>query len=167
MCDPLTISAITTTLAVGQQVAQYQGAKAQAAGARQAANLNYAQQWNVTEARREQLDSEASEKSLDTAIAALQSEGRIAASASESGYSSGAIIEAINADMFGLGRNAEIDAVNDRNARNQLANERMGAAITRSSALANNKGPSSLSLVLGLGQAVAGGVKDYRAMGGR
>lgn len=167
MCDPLTIAAASSFIAVGQQVSQYVGQQQQARVARRVANLNYAQESNVLEARRVELDAEASEKALDTAIAGLQSEGRIAASASELGFSSGASIQAINADMWGLGRADSIEELNDQNMRNQLAREREGAQITRNSSLAANRGPSTLGLVLGVGQAVVGGARDYRQMGGR
>lgn len=167
MCDPISIGAVTAALSVGQAVLSYEGQRQAYNVNEDAANLNYAQEINVNEQKRVQLDAERSEKAFDTAITAAQAEGRIAASASERGLGSSSIIQAINADMFGIGRQASVEGLNDQNARNQLALERGGAEISRASSINSMQKPGALSLVLGVGQGVMKGVNAYTGSGGK
>ena len=167
MCDPLTIAAATAALSVGQTVMTHIGTNQAFQANKRAAHLDYANRFNVTEQQRQQLDAERSEKAFDTAIASIQSEGRISASASDLGLSSGNILSTINADMFGLGRQDSIDALNDQNARNQISNERRGAEIARNSKIASAPRSSGLALVLGVGKGVLEGAGAYKSAGGR
>jgi cell division protein FtsL len=154
-------------LAIGQAGATYVGQKQAYSSNVTASNLTAANEYNILEQKRVQVDQERSESALDTAIAAAQSQGRITASASEQGLSNTSLIQALNADMFGIGRQASIESANDQNQRNQLSNESQGVELDRRARIASVSKPSGLSLVLGIGQGALGGISAYQGAGGR
>lgn len=164
MCNPAFIAAGQAALSIGQQAVQFIGQKQQAHVARTYANLNYANRYNIVQQQSGQLDQEHSEKALDSAIVAAQAGGRISASSADLGYSGASLEQAINADLFGIGRQESADAVNERNARTQLGNELTGARIERASTIARNPGPSTAGLVLGIGKSVLDAGSSYASM---
>lgn len=167
MCGPIAVAGLSAALALGQTVSGYVGQR-QAFNANQtAANLTSANERNILEQQRVQLDQEKSESAFDTAIAAAQSQGRISASASEQGLSNSSLIGALNADMFGIGRAASIESANDQNARNQIATQSTGIELDRRSRIASVSKPSGLSLALGIGGAALSGVNGFTSAGGR
>lgn len=165
MCNPaLAIAAAGAALQIGQSVVQYKGQQFQSEQAATYANLNYANRYNIVQQQGTQLSEERSQKAMDSAIAAAQSGGRISASAADMGFSGASLEQSLNADLFGLGRQSESEAINDRNQREQLGNELTGAGIERASTIASHPKPSSLGLVLGIGQAVTQAAGSYKQM---
>jgi hypothetical protein len=167
MCGPLAVGGLSALLAVGQTVSGYIGQKQAYNSNVIASNLTAANESNILDQKRVQIDQERSESVLDTAITAAESQGRISASASERGLSNTSLIQALNADMFGIGRQASIESANDQNQRNQLSNEKQGVELDRRSRIASVSKPSGLSLVLGIGQGALGGISAYQGAGGR
>ena len=167
MCDPITIAAATFAVGAGQAVSGYFGAQEAYKANKQAANLSAAYQHDVIQQKSIQLDQEKSEKALDTAIATVRAQGQVAASASAMGVAPSSIVGAINADMFGIGRQAMADETNDRNARLQLSNELRGAEIERVSKINSVAKPGVLDLALGIAGAGLKGVDAYSTAGGK
>jgi hypothetical protein len=158
MCDPVSIGVATAAVAVGGTVASAVGQN-KAAGANQtAANMTFASQQDTLRDQAVQIDQESSEKSFDTAITAIQSEGAIAASAGEQGLAPTSITQALNASMFGIGRQASADDVNARNQRAQLTTEAKGNDISRISQIKKVRPMSTVGLALGVGQGILSGV---------
>jgi hypothetical protein len=158
MCDPVSIGVTTAALAVGTQVAGAVGQN-KAAGANQtAANLTFANQQDTLRQQAVQIDQESSQKSFDTAITAIQSEGSIAASAGEQGLAPTSITQALNASMFGIGRQATADNVNADNERRQLTNQARGNDINRVSQISKVRKASTVGLLLGVGNGIMSGV---------
>lgn len=166
MCSPGALAAGQAAVGIASAVAGHIGQKQAYKANREAAQYNFANRFNASETQRVQMDQERSEKAFDTAIAAVQAQGRIAASASEMGLSAGAAQQGFNSEMFGLGRQASVDDANDANQRVQLANERRGADIARISQINSVSKPSALGLVLGIGKAVVDAGTSYKQMGG-
>lgn len=159
MCDPITATAVATAaLSVGQAVATHVGTNQAYHANEKAANYNYANDLTTLEQKRVELDQNRSENAFDTAIATAKEQGRIAASASDQGLGAVSIVGALNAGMFGIGRNAEVEDINDSNARLQLAQERTGADIRRQSQINSKPRSSALQLALGVGQGIMDGV---------
>lgn len=168
MCDPATIIAgATLALGVGSTVSSYMGQRQQITVDRQVSNLNFAQQSNIISQKKIQLDQGKSEDAFDTAIATVRAQGAVAAGAANQGLSGASIIQAVNADMFGIGRQVEAQNINDENQRIQLANELAGADLTRRSEIASKKKPGALDLALGIGGDVLKGVSAYTTAGGK
>jgi hypothetical protein len=167
MCGPIAVGALSAALAIGQTVTGYIGQNQAYNANTTAANLTAANESNILGQQRVQLDQAKSENAFDSAIAAAQSQGRITASASEQGLSNTSLVQALNADMFGIGRQVSIENANDQNARNQLANQAQGIELDRNSRIASVSKPSGLSLVLGIGGGALAGVNGYAAAGGR
>jgi hypothetical protein len=167
MCDPATLAAVTFAVGAGQQVSQYVGEKQAYKANKVAANLNYANQHDILGQKRIQLDQQNSENALDTAIATVKAEGEVAASAASLGMSSASIVGALNADMFGIGRQYSAEQTNDQNQRVQLANEARGAAISRESQIMSVSKPGLLDLGLGIGAAALKGAGAYTTAGGK
>jgi N-acyl-D-aspartate/D-glutamate deacylase len=166
MCDPLSIAAVTFAVGAGQQVSQYVGEKQAYSANKTAANLNFANQHDILQQKHIQLDQQNSENALDTAIATVKAQGEVAASAASLGMSSSSIVGALNADMFGIGRQYSAEQTNDQNQRVQLANESRGAEIARNSQIAAVAKPNLLNLGLGIGGAALKGASAYSSAGG-
>lgn len=167
MCDPITIAAATFAVGAAQQVSQYAGEKQAYAANKTAANLNFANQQDILGQKRVQLDQQRSENALDTAIATVKAQGSVAASAASMGMSSASIVGALNADMFGIGRQYSAEQTNDQNQRLQLANESRGAAISRESQIMQVSKPGLADLALGIGGAALKGASAYSTAGGK
>lgn len=167
MCDPMTMAAATFAVGAVQQVTQYAGEKQAYSANKVAANLNYANQSDILGQKRVELDQQKSENALDTAIATVQAQGSVAASAASLGMSSASIVGALHADMFGIGRQAGAENTNDQNQRLQLANEQRGADLTRVSQIASVSKPGLLDLGLGIGAAALKSVGTYSTLGGK
>ena len=168
MCNPmLAIAAATSVLSIGSSIVERAGAKQAYNANVTAANLNYAQQQNVINQKASQIDQNASERVFDSAITRQQAEGRIAASATSQGLAPTSIIQALNADMFGIGRQDAVATANDNNSRAQLINEQQGAIIERQSQINRVAKPSGLSLALGIGKGVLAGANAYHSLGGK
>lgn len=162
MCDPLTATVVIgTALSVASAGATYIGQNEAHAQATQNANLNYANKRDTISAQANQLDQQKSENAFDTALTSIQSEGTIAANASEQGLAPTSIAHSINASMFGIGRNATVEEKNDQNQRLQLGTNLQGAAIQRQSDIAKTPGGSLITLGIGTGKALVGGYGDY------
>lgn len=161
MCDPLTIGIATAALSVGSAVVEHIGTNQMAKATETAANLDYANRVNVINQQAVQLDQEKSARAEDTAIAAAQAEGRIAASAADRGLGYSSISQALHSEMFGLGRQDSIANLNDLNQRAQLANEQQGAAIAREAKIASAPKSGLLNLGLGVGKGVMSGFNAY------
>lgn len=161
MCDPITIGAATAALSIATTTVGYIG-QGQAYKANEtAANINYARDQDAAGRQQVQLDKKASENSFDTAIAQLQAEGDIAASATDRGLGTSSIVQSLNASMFGIGRQATAESINDRSARQNIAESRTDAQVRRQSQINSLSKPSSLSLVLGIGQGALAGANAY------
>ena len=159
MCNPaIAIGAATAALSIGQSVTQYAGQNAAAKQNEQIANLNYANQEQTIAQKAVQLDQEKSERTFDSAISSIQSQGAIANSASDQGLGASSIVQAINAGQFGIGRQDSVADINDQNARQQLGNESAGADITRRSTIMQKQPGNPISLALGVGQGVLSGI---------
>jgi hypothetical protein len=153
MCSPMALAAAAAALAIGGEVSKFVGQNQAAAANKQAANINYGRTIQATNDKAVQLDQAKSENAVDTAITSIQSEGRIAASASEQGLAPTSIVQALNANQFGIGRNVVAEDINDENARKQLTAQREGAQMTRYSQIASVPKGSVTGLVLGIGKA--------------
>lgn len=153
MCDPLSIGVATFALGATQAVSSYVGQNAMAKANKEAANYNYAREIDAVNRQDSQLQQENSQQHFDTALTSLKARGDIAASASDMGLSSSSLISQVNANMFGVGRQASIEQRNFDNQRYELANSRVDADVRRVSQI--NKVPKATvaSLVLGIGQA--------------
>ncbi len=158
MCDPVSIGVATATLAVGSNLASAAGQNKLSSANAQAANLTYANQHNTLAQEAVQLDQERSEKAFDTAVTSIKSEGEIAASATDQGLSATSITQALNASMFGIGREASVDDINDENQRQQLANQDRGNQINRQAQINRVPKAGLLSTALGVGQGILSGV---------
>jgi N-acyl-D-aspartate/D-glutamate deacylase len=167
MCDPISIGAATFLVGAGQTISSYLGQQAAYKENKVAANLNYANQHDILEQRRVQLDQQKSENALDTAIATVRAQGEVAAAAGSMGLSSSSIVQALNADMFGIGRQAMAEDTNDQNQRIQLSNELRGAEISRVSQIGKVTKPGLLDLGLGLAGDALKGVGSYSNAGGK
>ena len=167
MCAPLIVGGLSAALSIGQTALGFVGQRQAFRANERAANLTAANERNILEQQRVQLDQERSETVLDTAIASAQSQGRISASASERGLGNASLIQSLNADMFGIGRQASTEEANDQNARNQLATQSQGITLDRNARVASVSKPSGLGLVLGIGSGVASGITSFQQAGGR
>lgn len=161
MCDPVTIGAITLALSSAQAVATHVGTNQAYAANEDAANLTFARETDALNRQQTQLDKERSESVLDTAISTLQAQGAIAASASSSGLSSGSLIRSINTSMFGIGRNATAEEINDRSRRQELATSRTDAELRRQGQINSAPRSSLLELGLNLGSSALQGYNSY------
>jgi hypothetical protein len=169
MCDPVSLGLIAAaTFAVGaaSDISQYMGEKQAYKVNQQVANLNYANNANIIQQKRVQLDQEKSEKAVDTAITTVRAEGAVSAAAGSMGLSSSSIVQAINADMFGIGRQFTADETNDQNQRLQLANELSGADIERRGKIASVSKPGLGTLGIAIAGDAVKGVGTYVSMGG-
>lgn len=171
MCDPTgglaTLTLLSTALGVGQAVTQYQGGVAAAEANAEAANVNFANQFNILEQKRVQVDAEASEAAFDSAIVTAQEGGRIGASAADRGLGSSSVIQSLNASLFGVGRGVTMEQANAQGQRNQIAAELTGANIERQSQINRVAKPTKGSLLLGLGGAALQGANTYTGLGGK
>jgi hypothetical protein len=167
MCNPAIIAGGAFAVEAGQAVLQHIGQNQAYAANKTAANYNYANRMDVIDQQRVQLDQAKSENVFDTAIAGLKAEGSIAASAGDMGYGHASIASALNADMFGLGREASVEDAADQNQRVQLGNEKTGAAIARTSQINSMSKSSGLQLALGIGKAGVDATKTYMGAGGK
>ncbi len=163
MCDPISIGAATAALAVGTAVADHVGTNQAYEANRQAANYNYANDLTTLGQKRVELDQQKSENAFDTAIATARENGRIAASAGDQGLGSSSIVQQLNSGMFGIGRQAGAEDLNDRNTRIQLAQETTGADIRRQSQINSKSRSSGVQLALGVGKGVLSGVNAGKA----
>lgn len=164
MCDPLTISAVATAaLSIGSSVLEYQGTREAYAQNQAMANYNYALDRETLGRKAVELDQAKSENAVDTAIAAARAQGDIAASASEQGLSSGSIIRAVNASMFGLGRDYSAEQINDQSQRVQLAADARGAEIARRNQIAQRPKASKAGLAIGVGKGLLSGFNTFAA----
>ncbi|MFZ3194092.1 MAG: hypothetical protein WA154_12920 [Moraxellaceae bacterium] len=166
MCDPVSLTAATVAISAATTGLAFQGAKEQARGARQAANLTFAQGQNELGQRSAQIDAQQSENTVEGLIAAAQQRGAISASASDLGYSGSTTARIANAADFEAGRGMSIADLNSENQRLEAANISTGQRITRSSTIAANKGPSTAVLGLALAGDVIGGATTYTKLGG-
>ena len=167
MCDPATIGLVTFGLGALQTGLSYVGQNQAAKANEKSANLTAANEFNTRQQQATELDQAKSERAVDTAITTAQSEGAISASASERGLGSQSLIQSLNASMFGIGRNASIEDLNDQNQRVQLGNEATGSEIRRQSRINSVQKGNPLSLVLGVGGAALSGATAYSNAGGR
>lgn len=167
MCDPVTLAVATFAVGAGQQITQYMGEQAAYKANKVAANLNYANQSDIIGQKKVQLDQEHSEKAVDTAIATVKAQGEVSASAATLGMSSASIVGALNADMFGIGRQFSTETANDQNQRLQLSNEQRGAAISRESQIMQVSKPGLLDLGLGIASSALKGASAYSTAGGK
>lgn len=167
MCDPVSLGIATAALGVGQSVSAFIGGRQAYAVNKEVANLNYANQRDIIDQKRVQLDQNKSENAVDTAIASVKAQGEVAASAASMGLSSSSIAQALNSDMFGIGRQVEAESVNDQNQRLQLANEQRGAAVEREAQIASKSRPGALDLALSIGSDALKGASAYSTAGGK
>jgi hypothetical protein len=167
MCDPLSIAAVTFAVGAGQQVSQYVGEKQAYSANKTAANLNFANQHDILQQKHIQLDQQNSENALDTAIATVKAQGEVAASAASLGMSSSSIVGALNADMFGIGRQYSAEQTNDQNQRVQLANESRGAEIARNSQIMSVSKPEPPTSAWASEAAALKGAGAYTTAGGK
>lgn len=167
MCDPVSIGLATFAVGAAQQGVEFLGERQAYKANKVAANLNYANQSDIISQKRVQLDQEHSENALDTAIATVKAQGSVAASAASMGMSSASIVGALNADMFGIGRQAGAEQANDNNQRLQLANEARGAAISRESQIMSVAKPGLLNLGIGFASSALKGAGAYSTAGGK
>lgn len=161
MCDPVTIGVATLALSAGEAVMTHVGTNQAYQANKDAANLSYAQESNAIGRQKAQLDSQRSEDVFDTAIATLKSQGEIAASASSQGLASSSIVRSLNADMFGIGRNATIEQRNNTNQQIELANSRTDAELRRQNQINSAPRSSLLQLGVNLGKSALQGYNAY------
>lgn len=164
MCDPMTLAIATAALGVGESVSQYVGMNQQYEVNRQASNYNYARDREAINRQDVQLQEQNSQNVFETAIAAAQARGAVAVSAAEQGLGVPSIAGRLNAEMFGLGKQATTDQINFTNQRQELASNRTDAEIKRQNQINSKQKGSPLSLILGVGKAVVGGASDYKKM---
>jgi len=131
MCDPVSIGIATFALGATQSVMQHVGTNKAFEANQEASNLSYAQESNAIARQEAQTDRAYSENVLDTAITTLKAQGEVAAGASQQGLASSSIVRAINADMFGIGRQATVEEQNYRTEKIDLGERRYGAALQR------------------------------------
>lgn len=155
---PIAIGVATAALAVGSAVVSHVGQNQLAKANEHAADLNYANRRTVIGEQTNQLDQEASQRVEDSAITSLKAEGEIVNSAGEMGYAPTSITQAINASMFGIGRQDSVAATNDNNQRQQLAAGLEGADISRQTQILQHGKSSWAELGLGIGNGVLKGV---------
>jgi hypothetical protein len=166
MCDPVTLAVIATTVSAGSAYLQYQGAQQAAVDGQAAANYNFAQKNEALSAERAQLDAQRTEDAVDREIESARASGRIAASINEMGLGPQSGAQLTNVNAFETGRASSISELNFANQREQIQRGVRGAELTRASDMANSRKPSSLSLILGLGEAGVRGGNTYYAAGG-
>lgn len=161
MCDPVSIGVATFALSSASAVMQHVGQNQAYEANRQAANLSLARDNDALNRQQVQLDQQRSENVLDTAITTLKSQGEIAASASSQGLASSSIVRSLNADMFGIGRQATAEQKNDLNQRVELANSRTDAQLRRQNQINSMRKSSLLELGVNLGQSALSGYNAY------
>lgn len=158
MCDPLTAAVVASTvLSIATATASFVGQNEQAKNAKTIANLNYARESDAVGAQSRQQDQAQSENVFDTALAGIQAQGDITASASDQGLAPTSIAHSINASMFGLGRNASLEEKNANNRRLQLGTDLEGAGISRQASIAEHPKGSLITLGLQSASAIASG----------
>lgn len=167
MCDPITMAAATFAVGAGQAISSYVGQKQAYKANVVASNLNFANQYNIEQQKHGELDQQKSENAFDTAIATVRAQGSVAAGAASMGLSQGSIVQALNADSFGIGRQAGAEDTNDANQRVQLSNELQGADIERQSQISKVSKPGLADLALGIGAAGLKGASAYTSAGGK
>ncbi len=168
MCVPIAALAIgSTLLGVGGTVASYQGQRAQAAAARDAANANYRATFEALQARSREVSESQSEGSFDRAIEAARTQGLIAAKGSEQGLSATSLGAQIQTSAFESGRAQSLTARQAQLQQNQIGREIENANQAKVSELNANRGPSFASLLLGIGGAGLQGATTYAGLGGR
>jgi len=158
MCDPVTIGLTTAALSIASTVTGYIGQNQAYEANRQASNLNYAREMEAVGRQQVQLDKKASENAFDTAIATVRAQGDISASASDRGLSTQSIAQQLNATMFGIGRQATAEDINDQSVRDNLAASKTDADLRRQSQINSVQKGSALSLAIGIGQGALSGV---------
>lgn len=151
MCDPVSIG--TAALMALTTVTEHIGTNQAAAATEQAANIDFARESDALARDQVSLDQEKSEKAFDTAITAARSKGDIFTFGADTGASSTSLAQQLNASMFGIGREATADDINDTNARVEIANRRGDAQVRRQSRINSAPRSSTLSLLIGLGTA--------------
>ena len=163
MCDPMTIGAATMALSAASSVMGHVGTNQAYAANEDAANLTFARDTDALNRQKTQLDREGSERALDTAIASLAAQGEISASASSSGLSSSSLIRSVNTEMFGIGRQATAEDINDRGQRVELANRRTDADLNRQNRIRSAPKSSLLELGVNIGGAALSGMNAKNA----
>ena len=167
MCGPAAVGAAAGGLAITEAVMTHIGTNQAYKANKQAANYNYANDRTNIGQKQVELDQEGSENAFDTAIATAREQGRITASASDQGLGSQSIISSINAGMFGIGRQAEVERINDQNSRIQLAQDLTGADIRRQSQINSKPRSSGAQLALGIGKGILSGVQAGNGAAGK
>jgi len=163
MCDPVSIGIATFALGATEAVSQHVGQNALYKANKQASNYNYAREVEAIGRQDSQLQQEHSQQVLDTAIAALKSQGAIAASASDMGLARGSILQQVNASMFGLGRDASAQERNFTNQRIEIANSRTDAELKRQNQINSVSKSNFAQLALGIGKAGVQAFGSYSA----
>lgn len=164
MCDPVTLAVIATTVSAGSAYLGYQGQQQAAADGQAAANINFAQRNEALSAERAQVDASRTEDAVDREIESAKSSGRIAASINEMGLGGQTGTQLVNTNAFETGRASSISELNFQNQREQIQRGVRGAEITRAGDMAASRKPSSLGLILGLGEAGLRGRSTYDAL---
>lgn len=169
MCDPtggvLTLALLSATVGVGSAYSSYVGQQQMAEQQTQAANRTFMLRDETIRAQAAQLDTAQTEDAFDREVETIRNRGRIANSISDMGLGNltGSQLTQVNA--FETGRAQSLTDVNFAQQREQLNRDLKGAGIERDSSL--GVPPSSLSLILGIGQGVLQGVNLYAGLGGR
>lgn len=169
MCDPTggvaTLAVLSAVVGVGSAVSSYQGQMQAARAQTQAANQTYAFRDESIRAQAAQLDTAQTEDAVDREIESIRAQGRIANSISDMGLGDFTGTQLTNVNAFETGRAQTLTDVDFAQQRDQLNRDERGAILERDT----NQGvkPSSLSLLLGIGQGVIQGANTWGAMGGR
>lgn len=162
MCDPVTLTAVSTGLAVASTAAQVQGQRQQAKYAKQAATVE--RNANVAAIQAEQNMRQQDEADKVEALR-REAEAKAAtarASAAESGVQ-GISVDAVLNELSGQAGEA-LQNLETNYARAGLGTsaELSNAEYRRQDTIARNPGPNYLAAGLQIGGQLAGGYADYK-----
>jgi len=166
MSLPMIAAISSFALQAGSSVLGFVGQNQAASANRDAANIDHARDTDALNRRQVELDQIDTENAVDTAIASLQAEGQIAASATARGLAGPSVVQALNASMFGVARDVTAEHITDQNQRLGIARSREDADVRRQSRINQVPRGSVVRLALGLGNAALSGYNTYNASGG-
>lgn len=167
MCDPLSISAVTTAVSMASAGMAYIGQNQQAAANQQAANVAYAQNENSAQQRYTQIGQEQSENTVNAAIARAKAQGGVSASASSFGFGEDTTGRLSQAADFASGRQLSLMDVNSENQRVATGDQEQANWLNRQSQINSVMPGNPLALGVNLAGDAAKGAADYSKMGGR
>lgn len=164
MCEPFTIAAISTGLGLASSVMQYSAQNAAYEANQQNANNAFVSEQNaLIKQQIGEQDAAASDKLLmqREANAAVATAENNASATGISGLSVSGLIDSIQAQEIERQQNA---STNLENTLQSIQSEKTASSNNYVSRVQSVQKPSGLSLGLGIGNALVGGVGNYYSM---